>query len=213
MANTFKLDGLKKKTASASGKKDYPVLPDPNGDIAKSVAILCDCKAKLDQLQGTYDIHEGELKAKAREFLFSRTDSPGTVKAHATNGASVSVSAQNRYYGIPSTADGDGGEVENPRIAALRKVMGERFDGVFNKEFTITIDSSKIPPANVQEFIESLVGIANMYDCGEAIVAKEFFKPKESFHIDRCALFTEEQNHEINRHMPMTIMLRAKGVQ
>jgi hypothetical protein len=206
--STLKLKGLKKKKTGGS-KKNYPTLPDPEGKVAEKVANLCDLKAKIDQYQGSYDILEGDLKSRARQFIFSRREAPGTVKAFADSGAGVSLSVKNQYYPISTT---DAEDNDNPRVVALRKVMGKRFDQVMDTGVTVEINMEKVPEELRQEMIDALVGIANMYDAEEAVTAKEFVKPKKSFHLDRCELFTEEENHEINRHLPVTISLNAKGV-
>lgn len=208
------LSGLNKKPSTGkAAKKVYPTLPDPEGDVAKSVRILADTKAKLDQLKGTYATHEAELKSLAKQFAFSRREAPGTVKAFADNGATVSLSMQNRYYGIDSTSeDSNGNAVENPRVSSLKKVMGPRFDDCMESEVSVTIDINKFAPEERQEVIDQLVAIAQMYDAGEAIAATEKVRPKDSFHLDRTEKFTEAENHEIDKHLPMVCMLRAKGV-
>jgi hypothetical protein len=132
------------------------------------------------------------------------------VKAYAPNGASVSLSLQNRYYPI-DTEDAEGNE--NIRVTALKRIMADRFDKVMDVGFTIAIDSARIPPDKAQEFIDNLIGLAGVYECEEAISAREFVKAKSSFHIDRCEQFSEDENHEINKQMPVTVMLRSKGVQ
>jgi len=213
--SSFSLGGLKKKTSAGKGKKEYPLLPDQDGEISKSVAILCDVKLKIDQLEGIKKIHEAELKGAAREFAFKGREAPGTVKAIAENGATVSLSMQNRYYGIDATSEGSNGEeIENPRITQLKRIMGEpSFERDMDREVSVTIDLTKFDPEFRQEIVEQLVGISEMYENQGGIVAKEQYKPKESFHLNRCDYYTEEQNHEINKQLPMVVMLRAKGVK
>lgn len=208
------LSGLNKKKSSGRGKKDYPALPDPDGQVEKSVRILCDTKAKLDQLKGTYDAHEAELKSLAKSFAFKQRSSPGTVKAYGNNGAVVSLSMQNRYYGIDTTSEGaNGDEIENPRVQALKNIMGKRFDDVMETEVSVSIDLNKFSEAVRQEVVDQLVSIAEMYGGNEAIVAKERVRPRSSFHLDRTEKFTEAENHEIDKALPMVVMCRAKGVK
>lgn len=194
------LAALKKKPATGKGKKIYPVLPDPDGKIAKLVDNICDLKVQIDQAQGSFDIIGGDLKQAVRNHVFSGCDAPSTVELHGTR-TKIKISVKNQYWPIND---------EDPRIDNLRKVMGERFDAIMEKGCTISIDANKIPGNQVQDFIDALVGIAEMYDAGDAIEAKEFYKPKKSFHLDRCSTFTEEENHEINRHLPMAVSLNAK---
>lgn len=208
------LTGLNKKKA-ATQTKSYPTLPDPDGSVAKSVGILCDLKAKMDQLKGTYDAHESELKSLAKQFAWKQRSSPGTVKAYASNGGTVSLSMQNRYYGIDTSIEGaNGEELSNPRITALRQVMGEKFDDCMEAEVSVSIDINKFDPDVRQEVVDQLVSIAEMYDCPDGgIVARERYRPKGSFHLDRCERFSENENINIDKHLPMTVMLRAKGVK
>jgi hypothetical protein len=211
--SALKLSGLKKKKAGGKAKKEYPVLRDPEGEVAEMVANLCDLKAKLDQLEGNYNIIKGDLISQARSEMFGRLKSLGTMKAHAENGASVSISAQNRYYPINTTTEGpDGDEIENPRVTGLKRVMGEHFNRVMETGLKVEIDIEKVPESLRQDFIDYLVSGAQIHEADDAIIAKEVVKPKESFHLDRCELFSEEENHEINKHMPVTVMVRAKGV-
>lgn len=207
------LGNLKKKSKPKAGKKEYPTLPDPDGSVAKSVAILCNAKAKLDQLKGTISTHEAELKALARNETFKGREAPGTIKAYSENGASVSLSLQNRYYPFDMTVEGtDGEEVENPRITALRAAMGSKYDKYMEEDVVISIDLNKFHPDYRQEIVDSIISIGEMYD-GDGIEAKQLVRPRPSFHMDRCTEFSEEQNHAINKQLPVTVSLRAKGVQ
>jgi len=199
----FSLGGLKKKKPAGS-KTEHPTLPDPDGSIGKSVAILCDAKAKLDQLAGTIRTHESDLKTSAQVFAFSKRDTPGSVEAVAPNGAKCLITLKNAYSAI---------SVDDARVTGLRKLMGDRFEAVMDHGFTISIDSSKIPPDEIQPFIDTLSSIAEMHDCVDAVSYKEFVKPKKSFHLERCNLFNTGENHSISKFMPVQIALKAKGVQ
>ena len=213
MTTKLELKGLKKKKAATGKAKEYPVLKDPDGEVAKMVANLCDLKAKLDQYEGSYDIIKGDLLGLARTEMFGRLKNLGTVKAHGDNGSTVSISAQNRYYPIDTTAeDPNGNEVENPRVSGLKRIMGDRFARVMDTGLRVEIDIEKVPAHLRQEFIDYLVAGAEIHEAEDSIVAKEVVKPKESFHLDRCELFTEEENMEINKQLPVTMMVRAKGV-
>lgn len=203
MSTTLSLGGLKKKPA-ASGKKEYPILPDTDGSIATAVATLCNTKAKIDQLQAIYDLNEGLLKSATKTFAFSGRNPPETVKAVASSGAACSISCQNRYSGIDS---------EDPRIESLRKIMGDkRFERDMEAVVSITVDLNKFRPEDRQEVVQQLVGIAEMYDNTGGVVAKEQYKPKTTFHLTRCEEYSQSQNEEINKHLPMILSLRAKGV-
>lgn len=201
------LTGLKKKPAA--GKKTYPALS-MNDELTESVNAICEIKQKIEQLDGMRKIHEAKLKGAAVSHAFAGREAPGTVKAQGDTG-SVSITCTSRYYGIAATQETDQGESENPRISALRKLMGDRFETDMEREVTVSVDLNKFDPQYRDEIIQQLVGISEMYDNSEGIVAKEQYKPIQSFHLNRCRDYTEEQNHEINRHLPMTVMLRAKS--
>ena len=69
--------GLKKFNLGAiapqgesSTKKDYPVLPDPDGELAKLVAELRAKSDQLDALDGEVVLLKGEITSKARPFWF-----------------------------------------------------------------------------------------------------------------------------------------------
>lgn len=201
------LDGLKKKTSSA--KAQHPTLQ-LDADLKESVEILCDLKQKIEQLEGLKSIHEARLKGAALQYAFKSGQPPATVKAYGDNGASVSLSCTSRYYPIPSTIDTPDGEVENPRLVSLKRVMGDRFNEDLEREVSISVDLNKFPAEYRQEIVDQLIGIAQMYDNDTGIMAKEQYKPKPSFHLARCSAYNADQNHEINKHLPMTVALKAK---
>jgi hypothetical protein len=216
-APTISLSGLKKKSASTSAKKQYPYLPDTTGEVAPLVDQLIQTKAQLDALEGSFKINGGELKSRVTDWYFEqfngRTDLPSTVKVLGTEGKAVSVTLTSRYYPIDATVGDGEAEVPNPKLAALQRVMGaEAFAALFDEGFTITIDSAKIPQHAAQSFIESLVATCEMFGCEDAISARQFFKPKAAFHTERHLKFSAEQNASINKHLPPSVTLKAKGV-
>lgn len=208
------LSGLTKKKGS-SESKTYPTLPDPDGKVAKSVGILCDLKGKIDQLKGTYEAHESQVKSLAKQFAWRQREKPGTVKAFNASGAAISLSMANRYCGIDTTVEGVNGEdIRNPRIENLRKIMGDNFDSCMEPEVSVSVDITKFDPAVRQAVIYELVSISEMYNSPEGgIVARERLRPKPSFHLERCEKFSEAENARIDRELPMSVSLRAKGVK
>ena len=66
----FNLAGIATSAPSAKAAKTYPVLADPDGQVAALVEAVLEQNAPIEALEGALQIHKGELIAIAKPFYF-----------------------------------------------------------------------------------------------------------------------------------------------
>jgi hypothetical protein len=210
---TLSLGGLKKKSGGPS-KNSHPIYPATPEEKEMAQTVI-DLAGQIEQLEGALKIAESELKGKATEWFFrhfnGKTSVESTVKIPTTSGLMLGVTLSSRYSQVHATVGDD--DAENPAIIRLRRAMGEAFNRFMKEAVTITIDSKKIPEAEVQPLIDNLIAIAEMHGAQEAISAKQCFTPLPAFHTERHTAFDVETNTAIHRDLPCVVSVRKKGVK
>lgn len=225
---------------SSSGKV-HPALPDEDGIIAKHVSNVVSCREQIESLEASLDQSGGELKSLAQSYFFrscNGTDSlPSAYVATGTGeGDKVQIQLKNQYYPINLSTSGS-----DARIAAIKAVVGDKYDDLFRQSYKIEINGDAVPKASAQRFVNALVAVCNIfchqpdsdgdeahkgamediesilelheYPTAEVLTAKESVLPKSSFHTERHQSLTVDQNLKLNQHIPVATTLKTKGVK
>src|SRR6266576_2464923 len=105
------LDPLRKLSFGAINRKAnnartaYPVLPDPNGQLAIITARIIERSAQIEALDGALQIDKGELKTLATPFYFTqasgKVDVASSVSVRCRSGE-VLITFPNRYGKLES---------------------------------------------------------------------------------------------------------------
>lgn len=94
------LGGIAKAEEKKPGKKDYPVLPDPDGSFAKLADQLIRDQAAFDELEGAIKIAKAELTGAARTFRYEHLNGnaapPSSISVKGVSGDEVLVTFVNR---------------------------------------------------------------------------------------------------------------------
>jgi hypothetical protein len=199
-------DSLRKLSFGAITKKredarsTYPVLPDPNGQLAIIATRIIERAAQLDALEGALTIDKSELKTLATPFYFAQAN--GKVEAATTLNVlspvgEVLISFPNRY-----------GRLESETV--LLPVLGEQTAKFFRQAFTLEIDGDKLPADNAQELLNQLQQLFAQYHAADALKVKEGIKPAPDFHTLRHTALTPEQNLALNQLCPIIAMIKTK---
>jgi len=199
-------DSLRKLSFGAITQKrqdartTYPVVPDPNGQLAIIATRIIQRAAQLEAIDGALVIDTSELKTLATPFYFAQASGKlevaGSLNVLSPVGE-VLISFPNRY-----------GRLESETV--LLPILGEQTARFFRQAFTLEIDGDKLPTENAQELLDQLQQLFARYHAGDALKVKEGIKPVPDFHILRHAALTPEQNLTLNQLCPIIAMIKTK---
>jgi len=200
-------DPLRKLSFGAINRKAnnartaYPVLPDPNGELAIITARIIERTAQIEAIEGALTIDKSELKTLATPFYF--TQASGKVEvANSVSAVSpageVLITFPNRYSRLESEAP-------------LLPILGEQTSTFFRQAFALEIDGDKLPAENTQELLDELQQLFTRYHAAEALKVKECIKPVPDFHTTRHIALSPQQNLAINQVCPIVAMVKTKG--
>jgi hypothetical protein len=187
----------KKEEARAS----YPVLPDPNGQLAVMATRIIERTAQIEALDGALALDKAELKTLATPFYFAQASGKVEVASSInvlSPAGEVLISFPNRYGRLESEA-------------VLLPLLGEQTAQFFRQAFTLEIDGDKLPADNAQELLDQLQQLFARYHAAEALKVKEGIKPVPDFHTMRHTALTPEQNLALNQLCPIIAMIKTKA--
>jgi len=194
----FSFGAITKKKAD---RTTYPVLPDPNGQLAIIAARIIQRAAQIDALEGVLSIDKSDLKTLATPFYFAqaqgKVEAASSIKVLSPAGE-VLISFPNRYGRLESEA-------------VLLPILGEQTAKFFRQAFTLEIDGDKLPVENVQHLLNELQGLFARYHAADALQVKEGIKPVPDFHTVRHLALSPEQNLALNQLCPIIAMIKAKA--
>ena len=100
------LAGFATQTPASKSAKAYPLLPDPDGQVAEIVTSIIEKSAQVEALEGAVELEKAELIALAKPFYFTHHHGQhaiaSSVEARSADGEVVRVGFSNSYRG---TAD------------------------------------------------------------------------------------------------------------
>jgi hypothetical protein len=187
----------KKEEARAS----YPVLPDPNGQLAVMATRIIERTAQIEALDGALALDKAELKTLATPFYFAQASGKVEVASSInvlSPAGEVLISFPNRYGRLESEA-------------VLLPLLGEQTAQFFRQAFTLEIDGDKLPADNAQELLDQLQQLFARYHAAEALKVKEGIKPVPDFHTVRHTALTPQQNLALNQLCPIIAMIKTKA--
>jgi len=204
---TPQADLLRKLSFGAISKKrpdartTYPVLPDPNGQMAVIATRIIERAAQVEALDGALSIDKQELKTLATPFYFAqacgKVEAATSVNVLSPAGE-VLISFPNRY-----------GRLDCETV--LLPILGEQTPKFFRQAFTLEIDGDKLPAENSQELLNQLQQLFAQYHAADALKVKEGIKPVPDFHTLRHTALTPEQNLAINQLCQIIAMIKTKA--
>ena len=187
----------KKEEARAS----YPVLPDPNGQLAVMATRIIERTAQIEALDGALALDKAELKTLATPFYFAQASGKVEVASSInvlSPAGEVLISFPNRY-----------GRLESESV--LVPILGQQTAQFFRQAFTLEIDGDKLPADNAQELLDQLQQLFARYHAAEALKVKEGIKPVPDFHTVRHTALTPQQNLALNQLCPIIAMIKTKA--
>jgi len=192
---------------ASSSKASYPVVPDPNGDVAKMVSEVIKLTAEKKAIEGGLKLAKGEVGGSdglvplARKFFIESTagksDVPSSVEAVCDDG-SVLIVMQNRYKAC---------EDEAALSAAIGKANVNRY---FYNKFVITVDGDKVPEAVAQTLINEMAALFAKHGASDALSAKSVTVPKAEFHESRHTILTADQNAKVDELCPPVVAVKER---
>ncbi len=195
------LAGFATQSTASKGSKTYPLLPDPEGQIAELVSGILEKSAQVEALEGALELDKAELIASTKPFYFTRyhgqTAVDSSIEARSKEGQPVRVVMANLYRG---TSD----------EAGLTRIAGEHAERLFKQSFELKIKGDEIPEDNANELLGELQELFARHGASKALTAKATIKPTKEFHTARHTLFSVEENHELDKILPIGASVKTK---
>jgi len=183
-----KLDfgGIKKKEI-LSPTSEYPVLPDPDGQLAEQAAAFLEAHAAEEAAKGAKEAARFALVTAARPFHFTVnsgfSDVPSSVAIQSPKGE-VRVTFKDSYK-----------KLDEPKFDFVRQIIGEDLAGVYmSQTFEFTIKSEKIPEDKMQSVIDAIKEMAVGLGIADAVDVATCYKPTAEWHSARYRRLTPDQN-------------------
>ncbi len=203
-APAFNLAALGPTKPRSGSKKDYPAVPDDDGEVARLASAIRSLQDQADAINTSLDLYKVELRSRTLAGYFAycsgKSDLPSSMEAHSPTG-SVLVTMAAKYR-PPAEAEAQ---------ARLHTLLGPHAARFLTPSFEIKIDGARIPAASAQKIIDELAALFARHHLTDALSATPVTLVANAFHAERHTLFTPAHNHEIDKLMPMTIQVKTKG--
>ena len=165
------------------------------------VTSILDKSAQVEALEGALELEKAELIAIAKPFYFTHHHGQhavaSSVEARSPDGKVVRVGFSNSYRG---TSD----------EPAITRIAGEHAARYFKQSFELKIKGDLIPDAAVEPLLSELQELFARHGASSALSAKATIKPTKEFHAARHTLFSVEQNHELDKVVPISASVKTK---
>lgn len=191
-------------------KSQYPILPDPTGEMYALAKRIKTQSQELEALEGSLETAKAQLKQLTLPSYFQihtgKTEVPSSISIPTTEGE-VLVTFTSRYKKL---------EDESPLVPLL----GEEFVSQnFRQAFSISINGEKLATADpgnpernpAQEFLDELQALIARHNAADAVAYKQEIKPTKEFHEKRHCLLTPEQNVQADAICSMVVQVKTKG--
>jgi hypothetical protein len=174
---TFGVIAKKKETT----KSEYPIIPDPTGEIYALAKTIKQQSDELDSLEGALEANKAALKQRTLLPYFQihsgKTDVPSSVSIPTTAGE-VLVTFSSRYKKMDNES-------------SLIPILGDEMVAEhFKQAFTITINGEKLSSVDpgdperspAQEFLDALQELISNHNASDAVTYKQEVKriPREA---------------------------------
>ncbi len=182
--------GLATKQTAALAASDYPVLPDPDGHLAKIAEAFLDAHAAEEAATGAKEANRFELVKAAMPFHFSanagRAEIPSSVAVLSPKGE-VRVTFKDSYK-----------KLNDVKYEAVRQVIGDELASSYmTQTFEFNIKSEKIPEALMQSVIDGITELATRLGIADAVAVATCYKPTAEWHTARFRRLSAEQNMKL----------------
>ena len=173
----------------------------PDGQVGELVTSILDKSAQVEALEGALELEKAELIAIAKPFYFTHHHGQhaiaSSVEARSADGKVVRVGFSNSYRG---TSD----------EPAITRLAGEHAARYFKQSFELKIKGDVIPDAAVEPLLAELQELFARHGASAALSAKATIKPTKEFHAAQHTLFSVEQNHELDKVVPISASVKTK---
>lgn len=195
------LAGFAVQSPASKAAKSYPLLPDPDGQVAEMAGMILDQSAQLEALEGSVTLLKEELIAVAKPFYFQHHAGQhavaSSIEARAADGRVVRVGFSNSYRGVTDEA-------------ALVRLAGPHVERFFKQSFEIKIKGDVIPEAAVEPLLAELQALFARHGATAALSAKAVVKPTKEFHTARHTLFPAQVNQDLDKIVPISASVKTK---
>ncbi len=202
------LNGTEQSAPTKTGKV-YPVLPDPNGEAAALARRILELARDQEQ----FDAAKKTLGGMALPFFFrhwaGQPEFESSIQVCSEIG-NVLVTCQKKVKKMEDTKP----------LAPVAHLLKRTIGGVlrdlqkewFAHTFELKIDGDEIPPQVAPALVNELKAVFAKHGCPKALKSKREYRPYPAFYTQRMVVFSPEENLQFNEAVPITTMVKTKGV-
>ena len=195
------LAGFAVQSPASKAAKSYPLLPDPDGQVAELVGAILEHASQAEAMEAAAELEKCELIAIAKSFYFQHFSGQhliaSSIEARGECGKVVRVGFSNSYRGVSDEA-------------ALLRLAGEHTERFFKQSFDLKIKGDLIPEAAVEPLLAELQALFALHGASSALSAKAVIKPVKEFHAARHSLFTPQVNQDLDKLVPISASVKTK---
>tara|TARA_Y100000593_G_scaffold12745_1_gene23621 strand:+ start:19253 stop:19756 length:504 start_codon:yes stop_codon:yes gene_type:complete len=164
--------------------------------VAQLVNTIQEYSQYKDALEGAKNQLTAIAKPAFNKANAGKAD-PSTGIIAKGDGKEVLVSVTSYYSGVSDPA--------------VLEAVAPGLSDSFNRKYSITIKSDKLPKHSEEGLLSDLVELFNRYGATDALEVKDSYVPKEGFHTSRHVSLTEEQNNRLDALAKCRVAVKVKG--
>ena len=199
----FSFGGPVAQSKRKSSKTEYPVVPDPTGDLARIAGQYKLDKEMAESLKGTLESGRDSLIAGTRQFYFSRFHGiaePESSVAIATSEGEVLVTFPESFTIAPSPKD----------VVAV--IGADAARQLFRPAFELKVKSDELPEGpQTQALLNELMAVFAKHGASSAVSFKQSIKPRKGFNIVRHTRFDVATNLALDKVCSIVPRIVTKG--
>ncbi len=194
---------------------EYPIMPDPTGEIAEIVTRILDRKATMEALEGSLETDVGELKMKTAHHYYrvthGRSVIPSGISALSNDGKETVILFTKRL----TKPKGRDKKVVKSEVyeAMLAPILGDRLPEFFQQAYNLKVDGAALPADTAQIIVDEIIELLAKHgqQASDALTISESLECTADFHVARHTQLTVEQNLALEQICPIVAQCKTKG--
>jgi len=199
----FSFGGPVAQAKRKGSKTEYPVVPDPTGELSRIAGQYKLDKEQAESLKGTLESGRDALIAGTRKFYFDRFHGiaePESSVAISTSEGEVLVTFPESFTIAPSPKD----------VVAV--IGADAARQLFRPAFELKVKSDELPEGpQTQALLNELMAVFAKHGASSAVSFKQSIKPRKGFNLVRHTRFDVATNLAMDKVCSIVPRIVTKG--
>lgn len=200
----FSFGGPVAQAKRKGSKTEYPIVPDPTGDLARIAGQYKLDKEMAESLKGTLESGRDTLIAGTRQFYFDRfhgiAEPESSVAVNAGSEGEILVTFPESFTIAPSPKE----------VVAV--IGAEAARQLFRPAFELKVKSDELPEGpQTQALLNELMAVFAKHGASSAVSFKQSIKPRKGFNLVRHTRFDVATNLALDKVCSIVPRIIVKG--